>query len=137
MNVHLSIQKDIPAEKLNQLFKDIGWSPRKDKIWEQALTVSSYVVSAWHDNELIGFGRIFEDGVMCMFYDIGVHPDFQKKDIGSYIMEELVHWVKDKKYASIGLFVWEKNPTALEFYKKFGFEPVKTGMELVKYMIRE
>ena len=92
----------------------------------------------WDEKTLIGFGRIMEDGVMCMFYDIGVHPAYQRQKIGTKIMNTLLAQVKDKKYASIGLFAWEENKDAnMLFYKKFGFEQVNTGMELVKYMKRE
>ena len=86
---------------------------------------------------LIGFGRILEDGVMCMFYDIGVHPDYQRGGVGKKIMEYLIDKVKDKRYVSIGLFAWEENPANIPFYENFGFEKVGTGMELVKFMKRE
>jgi hypothetical protein len=42
--------------------------------------------------------------------------------------------VKNKGYASIGIFVWEKNPANIPFYKKEGFVLKKTGMELEQYM---
>ncbi len=74
---------------------------------------------------------------MCMFYDIGVHPDYQRKGIGTNIMQVLIDEVKDKNYASIGLFAWEYNPQNMPFYEKFGFKKVGTGMELLKYMKRE
>ena len=78
-----------------------------------------------------------EDGTMCMFYDIGIHPDHQKKGIGTRLMQILIDQVKDKQYTSIGLFAWEQNPGNIRFYKKFGFKRASTGMELVKYMKRE
>ena len=52
-------------------------------------------------------------------------------------MKKLIGQVKDKKYASIGLFTWENNAANIQFYEKFGFEKVGTGMELVRYMRRE
>ena len=85
-------------------------------------------------DKLIGLGRILEDGIMCMFYGIGIHPDFQKKGIGTKIMKILIEKVKDKGYTSIGLFAWEKNPGNIRFYEKFGFRKTPTGMELFRYM---
>lgn len=111
--------------------------PRGSEKWREVLSKSSFVYSVWDDNKLLGFGRILEDGIMCMFYDIGIHPDYQDLGIGTKIMETLIDQVKDKNYASIGLFVWEENPKAIQFYEKFGFKKVNTGMELVKYMERE
>lgn len=132
-----SNSKDIPIEKLNRLFEAIGWERGSTQKWEKVLSVSSYVVGAFDEDTLVGFGRILEDGVMCMFYDITVHPDYQGQGIGTKIMENLVDKVKDKGYVSIGLFAWDKNPQNISFYKKFGFEKVDTGMELIKYMTRE
>ncbi|MCJ7804891.1 GNAT family N-acetyltransferase [Patescibacteria group bacterium] len=132
-----SNSKDIPIEKLNKLFEAIGWKRGSTQKWKKVLSVSSYVVTAFDGNNLVGFGRILEDGVMCMFYDLVVHPNYQGQGIGTKIMENLIDKVKDKGYASIGLFAWEKNPKNSSFYKKFGFEKVDTGMELVKYIRRE
>ena len=70
---------------------------------------------------------------MCMFYDICVHPEYQGKDIGTSLMNHLIDKIKDKNYISIGLFVWEGNETASEFYNKLGFMNV-TAMELKNYM---
>ena len=135
-NLVLSEDKNIPVSKLNELFQKIGWE-RNPQTWPLVLEKSSFVISAWASNELIGFGRIMEDGVMCMFYDIGVDPSFQKRGVGTKIMEKLISKVKNKHYVSIGLFTWEENPSNISFYEKFGFEKVGTGMELVKYMKRE
>ena len=89
--------------------------------------------TAWDGSRLVATGRIMEDGMMCMFYDIGIHPDYQRQGIGARILEELIDRVKDKGYASIGLFAWEENPANIPFYEKFGF--IRTsGMELTKHM---
>lgn len=139
MNNHLRIseEKDLPVKQLDALFRAIGWKPRGKERWREVLTKSSYIVSLWDKENLIGLGRILEDGIMCMFYDVGVHPNYQTKGIGTLIMKKLTNYVKNRKYASIGLFVWDKNYNAEDFYKKFGFEKVETGMELIKYMQKE
>ena len=51
-------------------------------------------------------------------------------------METLINKVKDKRYASIGLFAWDGNPVNEPFYESLGFERT-SGMELVKYMTPE
>lgn len=132
-----STKKEIGATQLNKLWNAIGWSSRDPNKWKNALSKSSFVISVWDAEKLIGLGRILEDGVMCMFYDIAVHPDYQRRGIGISIMNKLIDKVKDKRYVSIGLFTWEGNPANIQFYKKFGFEKVDTGMELEKYMLRE
>ena len=98
---------------------------------------SDFLFTVWDDKKLVGMGRIVEDGVMCMFYDIGMHPDYQNRGIGKHIMKNLIKFVKNKKYASIVLFGWEKNPNNIPFYENFGFVRVPNGLELFKYMNRE
>lgn len=128
--------KDIDIKKIEALRRSVGWrKKRTNKKWKEILFKSSFVYSVWDDKELIGMGRILEDGMMCMFYDIAVHKDYQNKGVGKKIMERLVREVKNKKYTSIGIFASKENITFLsKFYKKFGFEKVNTGMELKKYM---
>jgi ribosomal protein S18 acetylase RimI-like enzyme len=55
------------------------------------------------------------------------------KNVGTLLMNHLVDKVKNGNYVSIGLFVWEGNKTASEFYGKLGFEKA-VAMEIKKYM---
>ena len=132
-----STDKSIKHQDLDNLFRAIGWKPRGKQKWSEVLGKSSFVFSVFDDANLVGLGLIMENGVMCMFYDIAVHPNYQGKGIGRRIMEALITQVKNKKYASIGLFAWDKNPSNIPFYEKFGFERVSTGMELIRHMQRE
>ena len=132
-----STEKKLPTEQIDKLTEAVGWGRRGPVRWQEVLSKSSHVYSLWDGDRLVGMGRIVEDGVMCMFYDIAVHPDYQRRGLGAQIINHLTAQVKDKKYVSIGLFTWEGNPTNVAFYQKFGFEKVGTGMELVKYMQRE
>jgi ribosomal protein S18 acetylase RimI-like enzyme len=130
------VERQVPSiEEINTLTDAIGWGKRSPEIWKRALEASSYIAfSRSAEGELTGFGRILEDGVMCMFYDIGVHPKYQGTGVGTRIMTEMIDKVKDGGYVSIGLFVWENNPSAVQFYQKFGFETVGTGMKLKRFM---
>ncbi len=132
--VRYSTNRNIDTKQLDTLWGLIGWKPRGTKKWKEVLSKSSSVYSAWKGNLLIGFGRFVEDGIMCRFNDIGVHPDYQKQGIGTEITKFLISKVKNKKYESISLFRWKKNPGNMSFYEKFGFKKVDTGMELFKYM---
>lgn len=132
-----STEKNLPLEQIDNLTEAIGWGRRGPEKWREILSKSSHVYSLWDGDKLVGMGRIVEDGAMCMFYDIAVHPDYQRRGLGSQIMSNLIAQVKDKKYVSIGLFTWEGDPTNVSFYEKFGFEKVGTGMELLRYIQRE
>lgn len=94
---------------------------------------SSFVYSVSDQGKLVGMGRIVEDGVMCMFYDIIVHKDYQGMGIGKMIMNNLLVFTEDKQFSSISLFADPDNKEFLiPFYNKFGFELFATGMRLKK-----
>ena len=124
---------DLEPQQLDALWEAIGWRPRGQK-WKEVLSKSYFMCHAWDGDRLVGTGRIMEDGVMCMFYDIGVHPDYQRQGIGSVILKNLIEQVKDKGYASIGLFAWEENQVNIPFYEKLGFVRKHSGMELERFM---
>jgi ribosomal protein S18 acetylase RimI-like enzyme len=122
----------IAFSEITELTEVVGWGRnyyKTEAIWQRILDKSSHIVTIRHHDQLISFGRILEDGIMCMFYDICVHPDYQRQGHGSSLMNQLIQQIKDEDYISIGLFVWNQNPGAKDFYHRLGFEP-SSGMEL-------
>ena len=67
MNIEFKESLAVDTVKLDKLWLSIGWKTRGEEKWEEVLSKSSYMCSAWHGEELIGSGRIMEDGLMCMF----------------------------------------------------------------------
>ncbi|HPT29830.1 MAG TPA: GNAT family N-acetyltransferase [bacterium] len=129
-----SIKKDLNIEQINSLMDSVGWiNHRGAEKWREILSKSSFVYSIFDGDKMVGFGRILEDGTMCMLYDIVVHKDYQGKGIGKMIMNNLLDFTKDKNYISVSLFAWPENKDFLiPFYNKFGFELFETGMRLKK-----
>ena len=132
----LEAKDDITFEEITALTESVGWGKcfhqSKEK-WLRVLASSSHIAYMRENGKLIAFGRVLEDGIMCMFYDICVHPDHQGNNIGTLIMQHLIDKVKDVNYASIGLFTWEGNKTVSEFYSKLGFVP-SSAMEIKKHI---
>jgi len=48
------------------------------------------------------------------------------RGVGKELMQACIHEARQKGCDSIWLGVWEKNPRAISFYKKWGFEEVGT-----------
>ena len=134
MKLTESTGKDLDGEQINALRFSVGWcTKRGEDKWREILNKSSFVYSVFDKDNLVGMGRIVEDGVMCMFYDIVVNRDYQGKGIGKMIMNNLLAFTKDKKFSSISLFADPDNKDFLiPFYNKFGFEIFETGMRLKK-----
>ncbi|KHF38204.1 GNAT family N-acetyltransferase [Halalkalibacter okhensis] len=105
------------------LYETTGWNINGTYTKEQlfiAINNSWYSISAYHNEKLVGFGRIISDGVYQTFIgDMIVHPEYQKRGIGS----EILNLLTDKCKAS-GI-KWVQLSCArgkVDFYKKFGFQ---------------
>lgn len=129
-----STTKDLNSEQINILRSSVGWcNKRSEEKWREILSKSSFVYSVYDEDKLIGMGRIVEDGIMCMFYDIVVHKDYQGKGIGKMIVKNLIAQTKDKGYSSVSLFTSpDIKDFLVPFYSKLGFELIDTGMRLKK-----
>ncbi len=106
-----------------KLFETTGWN--KDyKLSSQelhnSLQNSSYCISAYENEKLIGFGRMLSDGIAhAVLFDVIVLPKFQGNAIGSMIMEKLLKECRRNKIRDIQLFCASGK---IEFYEKFGFK---------------
>ncbi|MFA6417156.1 MAG: GNAT family N-acetyltransferase [Patescibacteria group bacterium] len=129
-----STNKDLNWEQINKLRFSVGWcTKRGEEKWREILDKSAFVYSVYDKDKMVGMGRIVEDGIFCMFYDIVVHKDYQSQGIGKMIMNNLLAFIKDKKFSSVSLFADPNNRDFLiPFYNKFGFELFETGMRLKK-----
>ncbi len=119
-----------------QLTKRLEWGEHyfsTEALFKQIISASAHIAYIHDQDMLIGFGRILTDGMHCFFCDVGVHPDYQGKKIGTLIMQYLIDKVKDKKYVCLGLFCEEDNPSVEQFYRKLGFES-SNAMELKRYL---
>lgn len=89
----------------------------------EAFQPSGKVVTAWHDGEMVGAGRMITDGIRYgSIFDVGIFPDFQKQGIGKGIMRELM---KGHERLYIHLTSTFGNEP---FYGKLGFRKHKTAM---------
>ena len=97
--------------------------PEKLKI---AAEYGHTVCSAYIDQKIIGFSRAISDKqYRSVIYDVVVLPEFQNQGVGKLIMEALLE--KLPNGAPVLIFV---EPGKQNFYRKFGFGNLKTGMGL-------
>jgi ribosomal protein S18 acetylase RimI-like enzyme len=115
------------------LFDTTGWNQKyklnEDQLF-QAISNSWYMISAYDNNRLIGYGRIISDGIQhALILDLIVIPDFQHRGIGRTILSKLVNRCLQSKICDIQLFSAKGN---IPFYQLNGFieRPVDApGME--------
>jgi GNAT superfamily N-acetyltransferase len=104
------------------LFETTGWNAKYKATPEdlaRALGNSWYILSAYAEGELVGFGRVMCDGVMhAMIFDLIVHPTHQRRGIGSEILRRILSVCSDAAIPDVQLFAaMDMAP----FYEKHGF----------------
>ncbi len=107
-------------EMEQEIFKED--SVRKDTFINSILT--RYFVALEVNGEIAGELTLSRFGINeGILNRIGVAKSFQKKGIGSYLMNHALEWFKKEGGISIiHLYTQDYNMTAQSLYKKFGFE---------------
>ena len=83
------------------------------------LSNSTVVVSLWHHNQLIGFGRATSDLVFrAVLWDVVIASDHQGLGMGKLIIEAILNNKKIKSVEKIYLMTTNSS----EFYKQQGFK---------------
>ncbi len=78
------------------------------------------------DGKLVGVGRVLADGVYTAYIgDIAVHPDYRGTGIGKQIVAELLRL--SARHKKIILY---SVPGSEPFYRKFGFQRMRTAMAI-------
>jgi len=123
-------------DQLFDLFLTTGWNDQYKLATDELFTAvknSWYIISAYHNERLVGFGRIICDGVVhALILDMIVHPDYKRKGIGTKILNRMVEKCRSHNIRDIQLFCARDK---IAFYEKSGFVPRPAnapGMELKK-----
>ncbi len=87
--IELHTDKTLPIESLLALYASVGWAAytRDPAGLARAAANSTYVVSAWAGEELVGLARCLSDDVSIMYLqDILVHPAWQGQGVGRRLL---------------------------------------------------
>lgn len=92
-------ENNLTVEQYLYLRQLVRWKPLSTEQAQRALDNSLYVVTAYHNGELVGMGRLVGDGaVICYIQDLIVVPNIQAHGIGSMLMDRLIAYA-----ASLGI----------------------------------
>ena len=93
---------------------------------QQMLDKASFVITAWHNQQLVGLIRCFSDFTYVTYIaDIAVDPNFQNQGIG----KELLRLCKEKSGAGCRLSLLS-NSESEAYYEKLGFKHHPRAWEL-------
>jgi ribosomal protein S18 acetylase RimI-like enzyme len=95
-------------------FSVIGFSPAKMKVWNKV-----FKEEGWVDEQFAMNPAAYE--LMYMY----IKPDFRNKGIGSDLFKKVLNFTTEGKVKEIYSYVSDRNPNALEFYKKMNAEVIQ------------
>jgi len=98
MKIEIRETREIPEDQLLEIYKLNKWSSaEKPDLLYKALINSHTLISAWEHDKMVGIANAISDGYLVVYYPhMIVHPEYQKKGIGSKMMEAMQE--KYKKY---------------------------------------
>ncbi|MEI2273076.1 GNAT family N-acetyltransferase [Sphingobacterium sp. ML3W] len=119
MNIKLSVNRDLNANDILQLYQANKWSAaEKPELLMKALLNSHSLVTAWDGATLVGLGNAISDGYLVVYYPhLLVLPSYQGKGVGRLIMDKMQEIYKD-----FHMQMLTADGKAIHFYKKNGFE---------------
>lgn len=109
--------------EFNLLYDSVGWGAYDKKITQKAMRNTYYSVSIYDDKKIIGYGRLIGDGICFMYIqDVMVIPEYQKRKIGTLIMEKLISKIKEIEKRNPDMRTYLGASKGKEkFYERFGF----------------
>ncbi|WP_418360272.1 GNAT family N-acetyltransferase [Sphingobacterium detergens] len=119
MNIRLSVNRDLNANDILQLYQANKWSAaEKPELLIKALLNSHSLVTAWDGAILVGLGNAISDGYLVVYYPhLLVLPSYQGKGVGRLIMDKM-----QEIYKGFHMQMLTADGKAIDFYKKNGFE---------------
>jgi len=111
--------------KLQRLLnKNTSWAANRNKNdIRKMLSKSDVIVSAWKENNLIGFGRASSDQVFrSVLWDVVVEEKYQRFGVGKLIINTLL----TNKVISQAERIYVMTTHFENFYSKMGFEVERT-----------
>jgi GNAT superfamily N-acetyltransferase len=123
-NMHITYRDDakISVEAAIDLYKRSTLGERRPvdrpDIFEGMLNNANLVITAWHDERLVGISRSFTDFTYVTYLaDLAVDIEYQQQGIGKQLIQET-----KKKIGRECMIVLLAAPKANEYYAKLGFE---------------
>lgn len=112
-------EKEIDKTKLAELFTSVGWKTAEyPNRLQHAIKNSSYVMSAWDNDDLIGLISAIDDGAINVFITyLLIKPKYQKHGIGTILMQDFC-----KKYEGFGRRIVSTELDKEDYYNRFGFK---------------
>ncbi|WP_438823735.1 GNAT family N-acetyltransferase [Bacillus sp. JJ1764] len=127
MNVLYTTKLPDNFEQVYQLYEGLGWNSLNFTVGEleKMCLQSWYVLYVYHEQQLVGMGRVISDGVITgVICGLGVLPSYQSMGIGKNIVTRLVAYCEQNRV--IPQLMCGENLES--YYEKLGFRKFTVGM---------
>lgn len=127
-NITYTTERKFTQGQVEELFLSIHWvSGKYPEQLYQALLHSSYVLTAWDGDRLVGLVRGLDDGGMTAFlHYLLVSPDYQHQGIASQLVEQAKEHYRSYFYIN----VMPEESCNATFYQRHGFELMPDGVAM-------
>ena len=114
-------------EDLLALYRSVGWKAYTDEPMGsrlgQAIQNSTYVVTAWDGDRLVGLVRGLSDDISIFYLqDILINPDYQRQGIGKILIQDCLDRFQ---HVRMKVLLTDDRLEQMQFYESLGFTNVK------------
>ncbi len=126
--IRYTSEKGFSAEQVERLFLSVGWvSGQYPQRLHKALMGSSFVLTAWDGEKLVGLVRALDDGELTAYvHYVLVDPVYHGHGIASQMME----CIKDRYRDFLYIEVMPEESKNAAFYQRFGFKVMEDGVAM-------
>ncbi len=126
--IRYTSEKSFSAEQVERLFLSVGWvSGQYPQRLRRALMGSSFVLTAWNGERLVGLVRALDDGELAAYvHYVLVDPAYHGRGIASQMIEQVKERYRDFLYIEV---MPEESKNAA-FYQRFGFRVMEDGVAM-------
>ncbi|RMA90793.1 GNAT family N-acetyltransferase [Priestia megaterium] len=116
--------ENVEWSRMKEIYHSVGWTNHNEEKIKKVFQSSNVVAIAYDEDNIAGFGRALSDGVFnAAIYDVVVDEQYQNKGIGQKVIKNLLAQLDD-----ISCVHLVSTSGTEDFYKKAGFQKMKTGM---------
>ncbi|MDR1020278.1 MAG: GNAT family N-acetyltransferase [Synergistaceae bacterium] len=134
----------LTADELTDLWRAVGWG-EVNGIQAETGVKNSVNAVAKDDGRTIGCARLVTDGgYQVLLADVMVHPDYQRRGIGTALVKKLLEYLEQKRLPGQWYFIsLMSNKGKENFYKQLGFierpndDSAGMGAGMIMYIGRE
>ncbi len=126
--IRYTSEKSFSAEQVERLFLSVGWvSGQYPQRLHRALMGSSFALTAWDGERLVGLVRALDDGELTAYvHYVLVDPAYHGRGIAS----QMIVRVKERYRNFLYIEVMPEESKNAAFYRRFGFRVMEDGVAM-------